>query len=70
MPDSSREFWSVVRSLPGQQAAVLTLHYYEDMPVADVAAVLGLAEGTVKAHLYKGRDTLRKVLNRAGEVMP
>jgi RNA polymerase sigma-70 factor (ECF subfamily) len=70
MPDSSREFWSVVRSLPRQQAAVLTLHYYEDLPVADIAAVLGLAEGTVKAHLHKGRDAMRKVLGRATEVTP
>jgi RNA polymerase sigma-70 factor, ECF subfamily len=68
MPESSREFWSLVRSLPRQQAAVLTLHYYEDLPVADIAAVLGLAEGTVKAHLHKGRDAMRKVLSRSGEV--
>src|SRR5262245_39025343 len=56
MPDSSREFWAAVRSLPRQQAAVLALHYYEDMPVADIATVLALAEGTVKAHLHKGRE--------------
>jgi RNA polymerase sigma-70 factor, ECF subfamily len=62
MPESSREFWSAVRSLPRQQAAVLALHYYEDLPVTDIAAILGLAEGTVKAHLHKGRDALRKRL--------
>lgn len=67
MPDSSREFWAAVRSLPQRQATVLALHYYEDLPVADIAAVLGLAEGTVKAHLHKGRDALRKVIRPAGE---
>jgi DNA-directed RNA polymerase specialized sigma24 family protein len=36
--------------------------------VADIAAILGLAEGTVKAHLHKGRDALRKVVGRTGEV--
>jgi len=45
MPDSSREFWEAVRSLPRRQAAVLALHYFEDLPVADIASVLGLAEG-------------------------
>jgi RNA polymerase sigma-70 factor (ECF subfamily) len=68
MPESSREFWAVVRSLPRRQAAVLALHYYEDLPIADIAHVLGMAEGTVKATLHKGRDALRKRLGPAPEV--
>lgn len=67
MPEPSREFWTAVRSLPRQQAAVLALHYYEDLPIADIATVLGVAEGTVKAHLYKGRDALRRRIERSGE---
>ena len=51
-------FWLAVRTLPRQQAAVVALHYLEDRSVADVAAVLGLAEGTVKAHLHKARRSL------------
>jgi RNA polymerase sigma-70 factor (ECF subfamily) len=70
MPDSSHEFWEAVRSLPRRQAAVLALHYFEDLPVADIASVLGLAEGTVKAHLHKGRDALRKVIRPPGEATP
>jgi len=70
MPDSSREFCAAVRSLPRQQAAVLALHYYEDLPVADIAAILGLAEGTVKAHLHKGRDSLRKRIAAPTESKP
>ncbi|HKD98706.1 MAG TPA: SigE family RNA polymerase sigma factor [Micromonosporaceae bacterium] len=68
MPEPSREFWAAVRALPRQQAAVLTLHYYEDLPIADIATVLGVAEGTVKAHLYKGRDALRRWIERTGGV--
>ena len=52
------------------QAAVLALHYFEDLPVADIASVLGLAEVTVKAHLHKGRDALRKVIRPPGEATP
>jgi RNA polymerase sigma-70 factor, ECF subfamily len=62
IPETSREFWGAVRALPHRQAAVLALHYYEDLSVADIAAVLGIAEGTVKVHLHRGRDALRERL--------
>ena len=63
LPDVDDEFWAAVRSLPRQQAKVLALHYYEDLPVADIAVVLELAEGTVKAHLHKGRASLARRLH-------
>ncbi|CAN5695771.1 SigE family RNA polymerase sigma factor [soil metagenome] len=56
-------FWVAVRRLPRQQGAVVALHYLEDRSVVDVAAVLGLAEGTVKAHLHKARATLAQHLS-------
>lgn len=37
--------------LSPQQRACVVLRYYEDLPVAAVAAALGVAEGTVKRHL-------------------
>ena len=69
MPEADAEFWSAVRSLPRRQAAVLALHYYEDLPVAEIAVVLGIAEGTVKALLHQGRASLgrRLRLDREGE---
>lgn len=57
------EFWAVVRTLPRRQAAAVTLHYLEDRPVAEVAAILGCAEGTAKAHLHKGRAALARLLD-------
>ena len=51
-------FWAAVRTLPRRQQAVVALHYLEDRSVADVAQVLGIAEGTVKAHLHKARAAL------------
>jgi RNA polymerase sigma-70 factor (sigma-E family) len=39
-----------LRALPPRQRAVLVLRYWEDLPEAQVADVLGCAVGTVKAH--------------------
>jgi RNA polymerase sigma-70 factor (ECF subfamily) len=52
------EFWREVRRLPRQQAQVVALHYLEDLPVADIATILGVADGTVKSSLHRGRKNL------------
>jgi RNA polymerase sigma-70 factor (ECF subfamily) len=52
------EFWQTVRSLPKRQAQAIALHYLEDRPVAEVAAILGCTESTAKVHLHKGRKSL------------
>jgi len=56
------EFWRTVRSLPRRQAQVIALHYLEDLPVVEIAEILGTAEGTVKKHLYDGRRALARRL--------
>ena len=58
LPQDSAEFWGAVRRLPARQAQVVALHYLEDRSLADVAHVLGCAEGTVKAHLHRARQAL------------
>jgi outer membrane protein assembly factor BamB len=56
-----------VRSLPRRQAQVVALHYLGDLPVAEIARVLGCAEGTVKAHLHFGSVWVPS--QRGGEVL-
>jgi DNA-directed RNA polymerase specialized sigma24 family protein len=56
-PDSER-FWAEVRRLPRRQAQASVLFYALDLSVADVAATLGCAEGSVKSHLARARATL------------
>ena len=56
------EFWRAVRSLPRRQAQVVALHYLEDRAIAEVAAILDMASGTVKKHLHDGRRTLARRL--------
>jgi RNA polymerase sigma-70 factor (sigma-E family) len=48
--------------LPRQQRAVLVLRYFEDLPEADVARLLGCSAGTVKTHTHRGLRALREVL--------
>lgn len=57
------DFWALVRRLPPRQAAAVALHHLEDRPVAEVAVILGCAEGTAKAHLHKGRAALARMLD-------
>jgi RNA polymerase sigma-70 factor (ECF subfamily) len=47
-----------VRALPRGQAQVIALRYVVDATVAEIAETLGLAEGTVKAQLHRGRQAL------------
>jgi RNA polymerase sigma-70 factor (sigma-E family) len=62
LPGQDDEFWAAVRSLPRRQAQSLALHYLEDLPVAQIGRILDCAEGTVKAHLYKARQSLARRL--------
>lgn len=55
-------FWQAVRRLPVRQRQVVALHYLDDRSVADIATVLAIAEGTVKAHLHAARQSLAAAL--------
>ena len=47
-------------SLPALPKAVLHLFYWDELTVAEISSVLGLPEGTVKTHLFRGRRALRE----------
>lgn len=46
---------AALAALPVQQRTVMALHYLQDLSVSDIAGELGIAEGTVKTHLSRGR---------------
>lgn len=50
----------LVASLPPRQKTALVLRFYADMPVSDVADVMGCAEGTVRALTSQAMATLRR----------
>ena len=60
--DDYREVYSAVLSLPGKYRAVIHLHYFEGLSVAEMAAALKSTEGTVKSQLSRGRALLREAL--------
>lgn len=67
MSAQTEAFWRLVRALPARQAAAVALYYLEDRSVADVAAAMGCAVGTAKAHLHKARAALAAALDDEGE---
>ena len=53
---------NALRLLPQRQREAVVLFYVGDLPVHEVANLMCVSEGTVKAHLSRGRDTLREGL--------
>ena len=45
--------------LPERQRTAVVLRYYADLPLADVAEVMGVAVGTVKSTLHAALASLR-----------
>lgn len=53
---------AALRQLPPAQAEAIALHHLADLPVSTVAELTGVAEGTVKARLSRGRARLAELL--------
>lgn len=56
--ESARLLHEILDSLPQMQRTVLSLHYIQDIPVKEIAAILGRSENTIKVQLHKGRKNL------------
>jgi RNA polymerase sigma-70 factor, ECF subfamily len=56
------ELMAALRRLSPKQRAAVVLHYQSDLPVAEVARLLGMSPATVKVHLFRGRKRLRELL--------
>jgi RNA polymerase sigma-70 factor (sigma-E family) len=57
--DGDAAVFAALRALPARQREVVALRILLDLDVDTTAATLGVAPGTVKAHLHRGLATLR-----------
>jgi RNA polymerase sigma-70 factor, ECF subfamily len=58
-----------LRTLPVHQRQAIVLHHLVDLPVGEVAAILGTRTGTVKSWLARGRRALAAQLGEPEEVL-
>lgn len=64
--DSATLLRALVNALPEAQRRCVLLYYFEERAVAEVAAMLGQPEGTVKTHLHRARAGLLQQLQAQG----
>ena len=48
--------------IPEKERTAIVLHYFEDLKVQEIAAIMQIPAGTVKYHLSVGRDHLRQYI--------
>ena len=59
-------FRRAFETLDADARALIVLRHLEDRPVTEIAAVLGVPEGTVKSRLFTARRALDAALTREG----
>ncbi len=52
--------WTATASLPERQRTVFLLRFVEEMDLLEIAAAMGLSEGTVKVHLFRALNAVRE----------
>ncbi len=62
--DDARRLLAVLARLPLEQRVVLGLAAGDALPQSEIAAILGIPEGTVSSRLFAARENLRQRLER------
>lgn len=57
-----RRIGEALATLGEDQRMVFVLREYEDLPFAEIAAITGVNEGTVKSRLFRAKESLRNQL--------
>jgi RNA polymerase sigma factor (sigma-70 family) len=65
-PERDPELAAAVRGLPPRKRLVVFLHYFADLSYGEIAAALGISEGTVAATLSQARTALAQTLDPEG----
>ena len=56
------ELQRALARIPEKERTAIVLHYFEDLPVKEIAAIMQIPAGTVKYHLSVGRDHLKQLI--------
>lgn len=59
------DLFDAVMALPAKYRVVIYLYYYEGYRTPELAELLRMPEATVRTHLARGRERLRKTLTEA-----
>jgi RNA polymerase sigma-70 factor (sigma-E family) len=60
--DEHRRVWLACRALPEAQRTAVVLRYYEQLEYAEIAALTGVREGSVRSRVSRGLAALRESL--------
>lgn len=60
--DAATHLYAAIEALPPLQRTLLTLYHFEELPIGEISRITGLAEGTIKSHLFRSRRALRVLL--------
>jgi RNA polymerase sigma-70 factor (ECF subfamily) len=52
--------WEAASNLPERQRTVFLLRFVEEMELREIGAATGMKEGTVKTHLFRALQTVRR----------
>ena len=63
--DEKIDMDNALKALSYELRVVVVLFYFEDMPYKEIAAILNVAEGTVKSRLSRAKTKLQINLNSA-----
>ena len=64
--DADEDLRRLIRELPERQRLALFLRYFADLDYESIAAILGVAPGTVAASLHTAHVTIRDAIEEAG----
>ncbi len=66
--ETARELSDLLGTLPEEQRIAVVLRHVVDLPIAEIAEVLGRPEGTVKSHISRGLRRLRELRTAPGGI--
>ena len=62
--ETKRMLQEIMEALPERQKVTVSMYYYLEMSIKDIARTLGIPEATVKTRLHNGRETIKnKILD-------